>query len=74
MTTHGSHEGNSKDQHLLVKQARSSVKRSMRESLAKGSFYQENRDGHGSLATSGVVFAIMSTIVGGGIVSIPWAI
>ena len=28
---------------------------------------------HGTLGTWGTVFAIMSTIVGGGIVSIPWA-
>ena len=36
------------------------------------SFYQYTNDG-GTLGIWGVTFAIMSTIVGGGMVSIPWA-
>lgn len=40
----------------------------------KGSFHQFNAEGHGTLGLWGVVFAIISTIVGGGILSIPWAI
>jgi len=37
------------------------------------SFYQHNVVGEGTLGIWGTVFAIMSTIVGGGMVSLPWA-
>ena len=37
------------------------------------SYYKESLSEHGVLGMSGVVLAIMSTILGGGMVSIPWA-
>jgi hypothetical protein len=40
---------------------------------ARQSMHAIVEEGHGTLGTWGTVFAIMSTIVGGGLVSIPWA-
>ena len=39
------------------------------------SFYQENSpETPGTLTTSGAVLGIISTILGGGMISIPWAL
>ena len=53
---------------------RPSVLAALLDSRASKSFFRENPDpDHGTLTMSGVVLAIMSTILGGGMVMIPWS-
>ena len=53
---------------------RTSVLAALMDNRGSKSFFKEAKPGeHGVLGMSGVVLAIMSTILGGGMVSIPWA-
>ena len=60
--------------HRSIRNIRESARESKKNDGMRSSYYvtQPNEDA-GTLGTWGTVLAIMSTIVGGGMVSIPWA-
>jgi hypothetical protein len=58
--------------HESILKSRRSLKKSARSILAS-SYYTINEAGGGTLGLWGTVLGIMSTIVGGGMVGVPWA-